>query len=241
MRDFVEGIQHAICRDISMNSRKFFKKVRNSLRPHMRWLFILGKGISLMYSRRSFLRDSGYVESVARRMPCREDGTPLPWMNYGIIDLLDERLGRELSLFEYGSGNSTVFYAIRVGEVVSVEEDPNWYEYIRKYLPDNATIHLIYPYDTQTYSGFIGRFEKEFDVVVVDGNDRSACLAVAADYLSYRGVIILDDTQDGEYEDATSMLEESGYKRLDMKGMKPGGIRSYTTSVFYREANCLGL
>jgi spermidine synthase len=194
-----------------------------------------------MYSRRSFLRESGYVESVARRMPCRRDGTPLPWMNYGIIDLLEERLDRELDLFEYGSGNSTVFYANRVREVVSVEEDPGWYQYIRNRVPANARIHLVSPYDTQTYSEFIARFDKEFDVVVVDGNDRSACLTVATKHLSPRGVIILDDTQDGEYESATNKLQEGGYKRLDVKGLKPGGIRSYTTSVFYREENCLGL
>lgn len=224
-----------------MNYRKFLKKIRNSLRPYMRWLFVFGKGVSLIYSRRSFLRDSGYFESVARRMPCKKDGTPLPWMNYGIIDLLEERLDRELSLFEYGSGNSTVFYASRVREVISVENDLGWYEYIRNSLPDNASIYLVNPYDTQTYSEFIGRFDKEFDLVVVDGNDRNACLEAARNYLSYRGVIILDDTQDGEYESATNVLEESGYKRLDMKGLKPGSIRSYTTSLFYRATNCLGL
>ena len=162
-------------------------------------------------------------------------------MNYGIIGLLEDRLGKDMSLFEYGSGNSTIFYAQRVGQVISVESDPVWYEYVNTKIPDNATVHLIDPYDKRTYCRFIRECKINFDIVVIDGKDRSDCVEVARDCLSSAGVIILDDTQDGEYESATKVLEKDGFKRLDMKGLKPGGVRSYTTSVFYRETNCLGL
>jgi hypothetical protein len=33
----------------------------------------------------------------------------------------------------------------------------------------------------------------------------------------------------------------AGFKRLDFEGLKPAGIRSYSTAVFYRPGNALGL
>lgn len=69
------------------------------------------KTLGLVYSKRSMLRKLGWVESVRTGKPCRKDGSPIPWMNYSVIQFLDERLNKDLSLFEYGSGNSTMFYA----------------------------------------------------------------------------------------------------------------------------------
>jgi hypothetical protein len=84
------------------------------------------KTLGLVYSKRSMLRDLGWVESVRTRKPCRRDGSPIPWMNYHVVSFLEERLNDDLSLFEYGSGNSTLFYARLAGDVVSVETDREW-------------------------------------------------------------------------------------------------------------------
>ena len=72
------------------------------------------------------LRKLGYIESVKTQKPCRKNGSPIPWMNYAVIQFLEERLADDLSLFEYGSGNSTCFYASLVKDVVSIEMDEQW-------------------------------------------------------------------------------------------------------------------
>jgi|SRR5210317_2067272 hypothetical protein len=82
-----------------------FKSFRNGLRRWKPAVFLLGKGLTLIYSKRSFLRESGYFKSVALKRPCRLDGSPIPWRDYGAINFLEDRLGSDLDIFEYGSDN----------------------------------------------------------------------------------------------------------------------------------------
>ncbi len=125
------------------------RRLQEPFRKYVPGLFVLGKFLSLMFSGRSYLRKAGYHRSVATKRPVRADGSPIPFMNYSIIDFLDERLNRSLALFEYGSGNSTLFFAARVGSVVSVESDPRWYEEVSKNMPDNVKLVLGDPDDAE--------------------------------------------------------------------------------------------
>ncbi len=60
------------------------------------------------------------MKSLETMKPLDADGRPIPWMNYPVIDLLRERLTKDLHLFEFGSGFSTTFYAQLVGHVTSI-------------------------------------------------------------------------------------------------------------------------
>ena len=59
--------------------------------------------------------------------------------------------------------------------------------------------------------------------------------------MTQRGVIILDDADRPAYAAEAERLVASGFKRLDFEGLKPAGIRSYSTAIFYRPGNVLGL
>ena len=52
----------------------------------------------------------------------------MPWLTFGAIDFLKEKLNRDMSLFEYGSGGSTLFWSAHLRQVVSIEHEPLWYE-----------------------------------------------------------------------------------------------------------------
>ena len=132
--------------------------------------------MSLLYAKRSYLKESGYLESAINYKPIRRDGSPLPWMNYSIISFLEQRLTKDLSLFEYGSGNSTLFFSNLVSSVVSVECNREWYEYVVESMPENVKLILCDPFDSETYSKIIHQQERKFDVVVVDAEDRVNCL-----------------------------------------------------------------
>jgi tRNA A58 N-methylase Trm61 len=60
---------------------------------------------------------------------------------------LDRTLKPDSKVFEYGSGGSTLYFAKRVREVVSVEHEPAWYERVRSELErqrlGNVTYTLI--------------------------------------------------------------------------------------------------
>ncbi len=53
-----------------------------------------------------------------------------PWMNYFVIDFLQQHLNKDSKVFEYGGGGSTIFFTKRIGsqEVVTVEHDSEWYK-----------------------------------------------------------------------------------------------------------------
>ncbi len=217
------------------------KYIRAKLRRYFPGLAVFVKGLGLLYSRRSFLRQSGYFVSARRKMPCRRDGSPLPWMNYHIIAFLEERLSKELSLFEFGSGNSTLFFSNLVGDVTSVECDKKWYDFFKGNIPGNAKLILCNPYMPEPYLRTIADQKRKFDVVIVDAENRVDCMITAKHYLSNRGVIILDDTQTDASIAGVRDLLGNGFKKLDFYGLKPGSIRAYGTSLFYKNGNCLGI
>jgi len=216
-------------------------RLRNALRPLFPPLFVLAKGLGLLYSPRSYLRSSGYLQSVKTNRPCRKDGTPIPWMNYHVIAFVEERLRREHLLFEFGSGNSTRFFAELVGRVVSVECDPEWYGRISADIPSNVKLVLCTPFDEQKYLQVLRDQQAKFDVIVIDAKAREACLAEARAWLTDRGVVLLDDAARVAYQPAIGAMLARGFRKLDFEGLKPGGIRAYRTTIFYRSNNALGI
>ncbi|MFK8016457.1 MAG: FkbM family methyltransferase [Gammaproteobacteria bacterium] len=221
-------------------SSNALKSFRDSFRRFVPGLFVLGKGLTLIYSKRSFLRTSGYFKSVATKRPCRADGTPIPWMNYGAVSFLEQRLTDDLEVFEYGSGNSTIFIANLVKHITAVECDQGWSDYVKGILPSNANVVFCAKGDAG-YVDSIAEQGKPFDVVIVDAEERPRCLVNAADHLTDRGVVILDDAARDEYQAATQTMREKGFRVLPLDGMKAGGIKTYQTTIFYRDGNCLGL
>ena len=49
-----------------------------------------------------------------------------PWVTYRVIDFLEKVLTKEMRVCEFGVGGSTLFFAKRVNELISVEHDDSW-------------------------------------------------------------------------------------------------------------------
>ncbi len=217
------------------------KKIRRSIVKYFPRLLVFGKGMSLLYSKRSYLIESGYIASAISHKPIKRDGSPLPWMNYSIISFFEQRLSKELSIFEYGCGNSTLFFSGLVDSVVSVECNREWYDYVVKTMPENVKLILCDPFDGETYSKIIQQQGRKFDVVVVDAEDRVNCLINAQQSLTDKGVMILDDSKGEDSHSVIDYLQKQGFKKLDFEGLKPGRTRGYRTTIFYKNENCLGI
>ncbi len=196
---------------------------------------------SLVANRESYLHSSGWIESKRRGYPCRPDGSELPWMNYAVVAFLERRLTKDLSVFEYGSGYSTQFYARHARTVISVEYDQAWYSTIGPRLPANAHI-LFVPQDVDgEYCRAITRTGDRFDVVIVDGRDRVNCVRQALQVLSSRGVVVLDDSQREKYAPALACAQDQGFLSVDFDGIKPTDSSWCRSTILYRRENCLGL
>lgn len=57
-----------------------------------------------------------------------------PWIGFSAIRFLKENIRSDMRVFEYGSGGSTLFWAPRVQELVSVEHDKLWYQNMNEIL-----------------------------------------------------------------------------------------------------------
>lgn len=190
----------------------------------------------------SCLSMSGWYESFRKKMPCDRLGNALPWYTYAAISFIEPRIFNGMNVFEYGSGNSTIWWANRVGHIVSCEHDEQWHEVMRKDMPECVDYRLRpLSEGPNRYQDEIGKFSAEFDIIIVDGRERVSCAKNSLVALKRDGVVLWDNSDRSRYEEGFSFLHENGFKRLDFSGMGPINAYGWCTSIFYRPDNCLGV
>ncbi len=215
-----------------------FKKIIKLIKviSNLRLLkMLLSMGVS------GYLKETGWIESFIHGMPVDKYLNPLPWVTYPYIDFISDRLNPDMEVFEFGSGNSTIWYANRVKSVISVEHDKSWYEYMLLRIPKNVTLIFMELDYGGKYSKCIHNFEQNFDIIIIDGRDRVNCIKNSILKLKDRGVIILDDSERIEYNEGIKDLLNKGFKRIDFWGISPGLFYKKCTTIFYKENNCLGI
>ena len=188
-----------------------------------------------------YLTKSGWLRSAVSRQAVDADGLPLPWYTYAAIKFIGSRLRPEMSVFEYGTGHSTLWYARRVASCLGCEHDPDWLRLVTEKLPSNATVIHRSANPVETYVSSLHDSGRQFDVVVVDGLARNACLNAVDSGLTASGVVILDNSDIPEYDDGTAGMINRGFRRIDFAGLGPINAYGWTTSVLYRPQNCFGI
>lgn len=206
-------------------------------------LLVEPKVLSALLSQRhsGYLADSGWFVSFRKHRPLDAKGNPIPWVTYPFVDFVKSRLHVGLSVFEFGSGNSTLFYAARCGSVTSVEHDEGWYALMKKQLPNNSELLYEELIPGGRYCRKALELKRQFDVIIVDGEDRVNCIFKSPDSLSRGGVLVLDDSERDEYLPAIDFMLGHGYKRLDFWGIAPMILFKKCTTIFYKDQNCLGI
>lgn len=190
-----------------------------------------------------FLRDSGWLLSMELGEAVDRDGHPLPWLTYPAIDFLVGRVHPAMTVFEYGTGNSTLWWGARVARLVSCEHDKEWFAAFRPKVTLVNTTYLLRRCKggCPDYQQEIARYQDTFDVLVLDGRQRVNCLANGLGALRAGGVVIWDNSDREEYRPGFVRLTAAGFRRLDFWGPGPLATRRWCTSIFYRRGNCLGI
>ncbi len=170
----------------------------------------------------------------------------VPWFTYPAIEALKNWDLSDKRVFEYGSGYSTLFWASRAKEVVSVEHNPAWHQKISKLAPANARI-ILAPIDEEKnayhpsaesreeFKQYAQAIDGRFQIIVIDGYARSRvryqCAQMAKSHLDTDGLIILDNS---DWLPATAMLlRGAGLIEVDFSGPVPGNPYCQTTSFFF--------
>ncbi len=189
----------------------------------------------------SAIKNDGWFKSFKTKQAIDNAGNPIPWLTYPFMKFVENRLNDRLSVFEYGSGNSTLWFADRVKEVVSVENDQKWYEIVKLRLPKNAkVIYRELEYHGK-YAEEIANHNKKFDIIIIDGRDRNYCAELAVKHLNESGVVFFDNANLQIYVNGVNYLHENGFKQIDFWGISPVTPHATCTSVFYRTNNCLNI
>jgi hypothetical protein len=180
--------------------------------------------------------DYAHVRSAMAGRPVDAEGQPLPWYTYPAIEYLRQLDFSDKTVFEYGSGQSTLFWSAAANRVVSVEEDEVWHAKLAGQLPANC--ELILETDLARYPEVIRRFGDGFDVVVVDGaargRTRLKCSREAIQHLHPGGLVILDNSD--WLPESSRLLRESGLLQVDMTGFAPLIGHTQTTSLFFERS-----
>ena len=188
-----------------------------------------------------YLDEKGWFRSAEERLPVDRDGKPLPWYTYPMISFLNDRVKSDMHVFEYGSGNSTLWWSKQVSSVTSCEHDRKWYDSLKPKMPPNVNyIFCELDYGGQ-YCQTIVPFEAGFDCIIIDGRDRANCARNSLEALRTDGVIIWDNSDREKYQEGYMLLKQNGFGRIDFWGLGPLSSYEWCTSIFYRDDNCLGI
>ena len=165
----------------------------------------------------------------------------VPWWTYDAIAAVTswfaDRHGTPARVFEYGSGASTLWLARRASEVHSVEHHRGFGEMMATELAqfDHVTLRVVEPavsdrpvvasakeghqgLDFAEYVAAINSVEGDFDLVVVDGRARQACLRAAQRRLAPGGIVVFDNSRRRRYREA---IRVSGMLERPFPGLTP--------------------
>ncbi|MGI8879041.1 MAG: class I SAM-dependent methyltransferase [Jatrophihabitans sp.] len=148
----------------------------------------------------------------------------VPWWTYRASAFVERWIRSRtepVRVFEYGSGASTVWLARRAAEVHSVEHDATFAREFAPMLAGQRSARLqIVPavpsrspsissakegwrgLDFSDYVAAIDGVDGDFDLVVIDGRAREACLRKALPRLHREGIIVFDDSWRRRYRAA---------------------------------------
>lgn len=147
----------------------------------------------------------------------------LPWWTFDAAEHVDAYLNglrRNAAVFEYGPGASTVWLAKRAGRIAYVEHDARFARVMHaltRGIP-NASGVCIPPvpkppgeircgsgrkgYEACDFADYVAAIRQAggpFDLIVIDGRARGACLKEAIQHLKPRGKILFDNSARARY------------------------------------------
>jgi len=168
----------------------------------------------------------------------------VPWWTYDAIARVEAHLTARpgARVFEWGAGASTVWLARRAGSVHSIEHDAHWGARVARLLETRGfaagvTLEDV-PADPtpdpdplyrsakagergrsfRAYARAIEGAGGPFDLIVIDGRARAACLAHAIPHLARDGMIVFDNSRRRRY---AAGLGESGLTAERLAGLVP--------------------
>jgi hypothetical protein len=153
-----------------------------------------------------------------------------PWIKRAVILILDRLLTKDMIGVEWGSGSSSLWYLTKLKLLYSIEHDAEWGPRVRdnilalnnpelgewklQVIPDDESgpSWTVSPSNNRNYYSYVSApipdtLKGTFDLVVVDGRSRMACLRRAVTLLKPQGgLLVLDNSERALYADKMKIV-----------------------------------
>jgi len=158
-----------------------------------------------------------------KRLIRKHDGYS-PWLSKETVQWLDEYLTKNMSILEYGGGNSTIWFAKRVKYVCCWENHHEWSAIINLWLSNEGLNNVDVITEGEPMPN------RKFDMVFIDNDNfrgvvkgvgnhhRAEKILEAFSYISPGGIIVLNDDTKGSENVARKILLENGWSRFKKTG-----------------------
>ncbi len=186
-----------------------------------------------------------------------------PWLAGNVIAFLRAEVKPFHTVFEWGSGSSTFFWAAYAAQVETIEHDPAWHDRVQKVLSLNQirNVHAVcvHPeiskregnaadpnsfsshrpewdgYQFERYVTIIEDFaDSSFDWVCIDGRARPSCLLAAKPKVKPGGWMMLDNSRRDHYQSALRGF--ASWRHVRISGPVCGS-RSFVETLFLQKPN----
>jgi len=190
-----------------------------------------------MYKEEFRKNKTSWVNSLMSGLSLDENNKEIPWFTYKAIKFLKGFVNKELEVFEYGSGSSTLFFAHNCKNVTSIETNKMWKNIIEEKLRNNNLVNskiylMVDGLENQNYENFLKNSGDKFDIIIIDSIKRYKCSINIINSLKKGGIIILDDSERWNYEKIFDHYKDLGLHRLDFEGISPGQLRIKNCTIF---------
>lgn len=172
----------------------------------------------------------GQYKSIKNSSSINERGEPIPWYTYPAIEFLNQFDFSDKKVFEFGSGNSSLYWSEKCLSLISIEHDQAWFNKIKNNIRSNQRLFLRKNKDEYVQS--INEFESEFDIIIIDGVYRQNCAKEVKKKLNRESGIVILDNSDWYAETAKFLRDSMDMIQVDFHGFGPINNYTWTTSLF---------
>lgn len=170
----------------------------------------------------------GHSRSRILKQAIDAESNPIPWFTYPAFEFISQFSLQQKSVFEWGSGNSSLYFLPRCKRLVSVESNQEWYNKVKGL---TTSKHEMILSTLDNYALEITRIGLKFDLIIVDGDRRFDCCVKAVEFLNKGGMIILDNSD--WHPKSCELMRNHGFTQIDMAGFGPINSYSWVTSFFF--------
>ncbi|MBT3359047.1 MAG: hypothetical protein HN403_05415 [Rhodospirillales bacterium] len=181
-----------------------------------------------------------FVTAAAKRLFGYRQKVPM--VSYRARRVIESLLTPASRMVEFGSGNSTPWFAARAGFVLSIEDDPDWHAHVQRMLSGLNIQNVCHELRTIiAYSDLSQIDDATLDFALVDGTDREGCVRSVVPKLKSGAYLYLDNSDkdmtipNGDLRCAERVLREA----VQMRGGTLKCFSDFSPTNFFVEQGML--